>query len=78
MLTADSPVNRVLPLTFTAESAMKRVRLALAAVITDTPEEDNNPLPNFLRCYRSWTRSICEMGRKGWPGIDWTYLDMVV
>jgi hypothetical protein len=57
---------------------MKRVRLALAAVITDTPEEDNNPLPNFLRCYRSWTRSICEMGRKGWPGIDWTYLDRVV
>jgi hypothetical protein len=54
-----------------AESAMRRVRLALAAVITDT-------LPEFLRSYRVWTRSIAEMGRKGWPGVDWTYLDQAV
>ncbi len=25
-----------------------------------------------------WTRSICEMGRMGWPGIDWIHLDQVV
>ncbi len=61
-----------------AESAMKRVRLALAAVITDTPEDDNDPLPEFLCAYRLWTRSISEMARKGWPGIDWSYLDQVV
>jgi hypothetical protein len=60
-----------------AENAIKRVRLALAAVITDT-SEDENPLPEFLRSYRLWTRSICALGRMGWPGIDWSYLDQVV
>jgi hypothetical protein len=60
-----------------AEAAMKRVRLVVAALITDT-EEDDNPVPEFLRSYRQWTRSICAMGRKGWPGIDWSYLDQVV
>jgi hypothetical protein len=60
-----------------AEAAMRDARIALAAVITDTSEDDN-PLPAFLRHYRLWTRSICEMGRKGWPGIDWSDLERVV
>jgi hypothetical protein len=60
-----------------AESPMRRVRAALAAVITDTSEDDN-PLLEFLRSYRLWARSNCEMGRKGWPGVDWRDLDQMV
>jgi hypothetical protein len=36
---------------------MKRVPLALAAVITDTSEGDN-PLPEFLRFYRLISRRL--------------------
>ena len=56
---------------------MKRVRAAFAALITDT-EEKTTHSPEFLKAYRLWTRSIVEMGQKGWPGVNWSDLEKVV
>ena len=59
-----------------AENALKEVKFAMAASIT--ADSQDNPVPALLRSYRLWTRAICEMGRRGWPGVDWTYLEQVV
>jgi hypothetical protein len=60
-----------------AESARNQARRALCVVSGRRgPEEPG--LPTFMKCYRLWTRSICEMGRKGWPGVDWSTLEKVV
>jgi len=74
-VTVDGDTARCASCQVTAANAEVR---AVLTVVISYMDRNKKTLRGFLHCYRLWTRSICEMGRKGWPGVDWSNLEQLV
>ena len=61
-----------------AKSAGDRVGSALESLTVGSSFDRVFAMRELLRYYRRWTRSIGDMGRLGWPGIDWKSIDAIV